>query len=37
MERLSKLLCLLGIHRCTKPTHDGGLRCRCRRVRYQLR
>jgi len=37
VSRLQRLLCLLGIHRYSKPTPDGGMRCHCRRIRYQLR
>lgn len=36
MSRLSCVLCLLGFHRYARPTRDGGMRCRCRRVRYLL-
>ena len=30
------LLCLLGLHHYRKPTHDGGMRCKCGRVQYRV-
>jgi len=36
LRLISTVLCLLGFHRYELPTRDGGMRCRCRRVRYLL-